>query len=208
MYCLKRILIITSLIIITLAANAQKDFSIKAYGTTADFWDKHNPAIYPGKLDETGRYLLEPGIVMSFESYSSFHELFAFEIVQGLYFDAAQQFAGFSHFGVRRKFLQIWKHSVTIGFGPTFHYWQSRDNLAGYERDESITNNYGWEYRFAWISGELEYNFYLSKKSDISVAIYNIHPTAFTLAIGYTYWITRKQSKNCNCPGYGKRYRR
>jgi len=195
---------IAAFLLISTVATAQQNLSVKAFGVTADFWDKHDPSIYPNKLDQTGRYLFEPGIELSYEVFSSFHELFSFEFVQGGYYDAVGQLAGFSHIGVRRKFLQLYKHSMTIGFGPSFHYWQNRDNVEGYVRHESVGNQNGIEYRLAWISGELEYNYFLGKKSDISLSINNIHPNALTLAVGYTYWITRKQSKNCNCPGTGK----
>lgn len=196
------------LVVFAQKTNAQQNISIKLFGVTADFWEKHDPAIYPNKLREDGRFLREPGIVLSYEIYSSFHELFAFEVLQGGYYDAVNQFAGFTHIGIRRKFLQLYKHSMTIGFGPTMHYWQSRDNVEGYVRDESVNYEFGLEYRMAWLSGELEYNYYLTKSSDISLTVNNIHPKAFTVAIGYTYWISRKQSKNCNCPGTGRSYKR
>ncbi len=184
---------------------SQNNVGLKFFGVVGDFSDNKIPEIMTTKLDESGKYLIEPGAVLSYEHFSSTDDLFSLKFYQGAFVDATGQLSGFTHLGLRRAIFQLWKHSITIGFGPTLMYQQDRSVFPQYVPDEDYQKKNEWEYRIAWLSGEFEYNYYINKKLDISLSFFPVHKMSYTFSLGLKYWFSRSSGSDCNCPGFGKK---
>jgi len=66
--------------------------------------------------------------------------------------------------------------------------------------DDGAYNIVGeWQYKLAWLSGELEYNYYLTKNSNMSISLNLIRPESVGIAIGYKYWISKKPKRKRGC---------
>lgn len=201
----KYLLIIVLVIINYSLSYSQSNISFKIISLSIQPLGSENSHIISSKLDDNGIFVIEPGVALSYESFV-LEDIVSFQFQQGIYADCASQLAGFSHLGIKWRILKKWKQSFSIGIGPTLHYRNDWSKINGY-KDEGIYDVYGnWQYRLFMISGEMEYSYYLSKKSDLSVSLIHKHTQAFTIAIGYKYWINkkvrRKKRKCISCPTF------
>lgn len=179
---------------------AQNNLNFKVSTVGIYPFDDSNSDIFVNTLDNKGKLTYEPGIMISYEDFNGLAPA-SFEIIQGLYNDCANQVAGFTHVGVRIKMLQKFKHSLSFGFGPTLFYRNDWHTIEGYNDENYYNTTGGLQYKLAWWGGEVEYDYYLSKHGDLSLSLNLIHPKAFTIGIGYRYWISRKARRGCDCPG-------
>lgn len=190
-----------------LSVSGQNNLGVKLLGLTADYSTNKQIDLLVNKLDDAGKYLMEPGAVLAYEHFSPFNDAFSLKFMQGIFFDAAGQIAGFSHLGFRLLVFQNWKHSITVGFGPTLQFRKDRSGLKDYKQEEEYDQKGSWEYRMAWLSGEFEYSYYISKKLDFTFSIFPIHRKAYVPSVGIKYWFDRSSSSDCGCSGSGKRYK-
>ena len=91
---------------------------IKLTGLSVHQGGATNANLMKYKLDDKGVFVFNPGIRLSSE-YFFYKNEGSVKIEQGLYADCANQFAGFTHIGLRGKIFQIGKHSLNGGIGPT-----------------------------------------------------------------------------------------
>jgi len=198
---MKRKGILTSILIFTLIFNilSQDNLSLKLITVTLNPLSKRNDMILVNKLDKAGNFTLEPGVLASYENFSG-DLIFSVKALQGVYFDACSKLSGFTHIELKYELFRIWKNSVNIGAGPSFHYRKTWADIDGYVDENIYTASGDWQYKIIWLSGELEYNFYLSKLGDFTCSLNFIHPRSISFAIGYKLWLSRKKrSKGCNC---------
>jgi len=148
-----------------------------------------NAQFMPYKFDAKGIFVYNPGGSLSFE-YFIFDDLLSIKLMQGLYGDCALKFLGYSHAGFRVRFFKINRFSMNIGIGPTLIYRQSWYSLNGYDISEKIM--YGspfenWEYLFIWYGGEIECNFRILERADLSVSFVPAGMDLININIGFRY---------------------
>lgn len=188
---------------------AQNAISGKLFGIGIHPVDNDNAGIYETAIDDKGTYLFEPGFIAAFENFSP-NDRMSVKINQGIHRDAAKKIAGFTHLGIRAYVVSGKRHSLCLGVGPTFYYRQSWHLLEGYVDQEIYDGNDNWQYKFSILSGEIEYNYYMAKHTDLAISLTQMQPKAFTLAVGLRYWLPVKNSRyrkrrrrgGCDCPSF------
>jgi hypothetical protein len=72
--------------------------------------------------------------------------------------------------------------------------------------DEPVYVDTGeWQHKFSWLSGEIEYNLYMNKFTDLCISLNHIQAESMGLAVGFKYWINKKPRKKrgcVSCPGF------
>jgi len=163
--------------------------------------ESENVALFKYGIDKKGLYAFEPGIILSYEYFGG-DQRTSFELSQAVFIDRAAQLAGFTHIGIRRVVFTHYRHSLCLGIGPAFYYRNNWSDLSGYVEDEGYSTEGEYQYKLVWLSGEIEYGCYISKKVDIMASLNMTHPKAFSLAVGLRYWISKKKRKACDCPSF------
>ena len=177
-------------------AKSQININIKLTTLSYQFSD-NNLDLVKQKLGGSGKLALEPGLIFSYESFATPNA--SIKVAMALYYDKASKLAGFPQILIRFRLFNAYKHSMSMGLGPAFYFRQSWSTIVGYEDDGVYTDTGDWQYKMAWLSGELEYNYYLSKNSNLSVSLNLINPESLGLAVGYKYWISKKPKRKRGC---------
>jgi len=160
---------------------------IKLTGLSVHIGGAANANLMKYKLDNKGIFVFNPGVRLSFE-YFFYKDIFSIKIEQGLYADCANQFAGFTHIGLRGKIFQIEEHSLNGGIGPTYFFRKNWYKLAGYNDDfEFFKGSPGdiWQWGFMWYGGEFEYNYKVNEMVELSTSIVPCIPPYVPLIMSY-----------------------
>lgn len=170
---------------------AQQNLSLKFFGLSLHPKGDPNAALMPRKLDPKGHLVLNLGLVGGYENYI-WKDRISVKILQSLYSDCAARLGGFSHVGLRAVVFHQGNHSISTGFGPTLVYRKNWYGLEGYENPEFFKGKPGnqWQYRFMWYGGEIEYNYTITDRFDLSVMFIPGYPKLMSLSLGTRYWIT------------------
>ncbi len=180
---------------------AQSSISVKLNTETYQLSDAQ-PDIIKMKLSDDGKIALEPGLIFSYDAYATPNA--ALHISQSFILDKASRLAGASSIMLKFRIMKYYKHSLYASFGPAIHYRQTWENIAGYKPESIYKSGSDWQYKFSWISGEIEYNYYINKMNDFSLSLIHIQAESIGLAIGFKHWISKKQRKKrgcISCPG-------
>lgn len=150
-----------------------------------------NSSLMPLKFDDKGVFVLNLGVSVGIEYFLPL-DFLSIKFIQGLYFDCIEKFAGFSHIGLRGRFLKIGTFSVNGGIGPTFIYRRSWYEVPGYDDSFSFfngTKDDTWQWRFIWYGGEIEFNNEINKSLEFSVTFIPGYPDLMNLSFGIKYKI-------------------
>ena len=180
---------------------AQTNFSIKVSTVTYQFTETQ-PELTKLKLSSDGKIAVEPGVIIAYEAYANSNT--ALKLTQIAILDKASYLAGATSAMIKFKLLKSFKHSFYVALGPTFHYRQSWADMEEYVDEPVYNSNDDWQHKFSWLSGEIEYNYYLNKVTDLSISLNHIQAESIGLAIGVKYWINKKPRKKrgcISCPG-------
>lgn len=193
--------IISNILISVNLVYSQSNISLKLSTLSYQF-SEAQPELVKIKLSSDGKLAIEPGLIFAYEAYASSNT--AIKLSQSLLLDKALRLASVSQILIKFRLAKSFKHSVYLGIGPVFHYRQSWTKFENYT-DEPVYNQSGdWQYKLSWISGEIEYNYYLSKYTDLSVSINHIQAESVGIAVGLKYWISKTPPKKrgcVSCPG-------
>ena len=177
-------------------AKSQSNVNIKLLTLSYQFND-NNTNLANRSIDEDGRLAFESGFIFAYETFAN--TTTSLKIATSFYYDKASKLAGFQQVLIRFRLFNAFKHSMSVGFGPSFNFRQTWATMDGY-KDYGIYNNNGdWQTKMSWLSGELEYNYYISKNANLSVSINLINPQSVGLAVGYKYWISKKPKRKRGC---------
>jgi len=167
--------------------NTKVTMGLKFFGLSIHPMGALNTQYMPMKFDKKGIFVLNTGITTNIE-YFVYKDFISIKFVQALYADCVRKFGGFTHLGFRGKILEIGKHSLNGGMGPTFIYRKSWYALDDY--DDRFSFFYGnpgdtWQYRFLWYGGEFEYNYVLNETFSLSTSFIPGFPDLLNLSIGF-----------------------
>jgi hypothetical protein len=160
------------------------------------------PELVRFKFDQDGKLAFDPGIAISYEAYATGNT--ALKLNQAFIYDKAAHLAGISQVMIKFRIAKSFKHSFHLGIGPVVHYRKSWADMDNYIDEPIYTTKGDWQYKLSWLSGELEYNYYLNKSTDLSVSFNHIQAESIGILVGLKYWISRKpvKKKGCvSCPG-------
>ncbi len=200
-FSLKTLSLLVLLFISSQISFSQSNIGIKAKTLTINPFGHENAYLVTGALNKTGHILFEPGVILTFEKYIR-ERTRALTIHQCGYFDAAGQPAGYTHIGFRNEFYKRWKHSFSYGIGTSLHYRKTWENFTQYQsKGDKHMSTGSMQYQWMYLTGGLEYNYFLNKKVDFSVGAFYSHPQGFSFNAGFRFWISKKilHKKSCNC---------
>lgn len=194
----KNILII--ILLIPIIANCQSNISAKLSTIVVNPFEDPNKPIYINKIDNDGLLTIEPGLQLSAEFFT--YESTSIKIIQTFSNDQINYMDFSTQLLIRVILYREKRNSLLIGFGPIIHFRQNWNTFPNYQSEGIYKQTGDLQYKFSWISGEIEYNYLINRNFDLSVSANHFHPQAFGLLIGGKYWFSRK-SRHCNtCPSY------
>jgi len=180
-------------------AVAQYNMSFAFTGFGLDFGKGYNVPIYKRNISNGKNPIFEPGLRIGFEVYAS--PATSLKAVQTFRYDVMAKLAMSTQLMLRFRVFRAYKHSVSLGVGPTCFYRQPWSKEAGYVED-GVYDNGKMQRKIAWLSTELEYNYVIGRFTDISFALTHMNPQGIGCAIGIKYWFTRKSNKCGTCPSF------
>lgn len=171
-----------------------------------------NAHLFENRLAPDGSVVAEPSVWLGFEFFLR-DDHTSFEIYQGLLSDAAARPAGFTFVGFKRRIWMIYRSSIYAELGTTFSFRENWADLAGYVEQKNYSGSGRWQNKWIYLSGGLNWYYYLTKRNDISLsAFYGHYDNTFTFMVGYRFWFSTvfKHPKPCKCPfdKYDKKYKR
>lgn len=188
-----------ALLIASLSAEAQSNISVAFTGFGFDFGKGENVAIYNHKISDGKNPIFEPGLRIGAEVYAS--PATSIKVVQTLRCDVMDRMSMSTQLMLRFRVFKVYKHSVSLGVGPTAFYRKSWSNIGSYVDDGTYEDG-TYQHKIAWLSTELEYNYIIGRFTDISFAMTHMTPKGMGFALGIKYWFTRKSNKCGTCPSF------
>lgn len=188
------------LFLLTEIATAQNSISLKIITLTAHPWAKENIALHENNIDKLGYITAEPGLILSFENFFTKSTSIRFSVAAMN--DRFNTLSGFAQVAIKYKAVKYYKHSFSIGIGPTLHYSAYKTLLPQYINDEKYSEKESGYYRISWISGLAEYNYAINKNTEFALALNHPHPKSIGLSIGLRFRLPDPNGKGCDCPGY------
>lgn len=189
--------ILSFILLISIAcfhARAQSNVSLKYFGLTMHPFGDETAYLQPYKLDNQARFVLNFGGFASYEKYV-WKEIVSVKAMQGVFTDCSGGMAGVTHIGLRINGEKD-RHRLGIGLGPTLFYREDWNRFEGYTDSGfmSRTNNQ-WlgplQYKFFWYGLEIEYDYRLGDRTDLSVGFTPGFPFVFTWSVGAKYWFSK-----------------
>ena len=181
-------------------ATAQSNISLAFTGFGFDFGKGENVRIYKRSISDGKKNpVFEPGLRFAAEVYAS--PATSIKLAQTFRYDVMERMSISTQLMLRFRVFRVYKHSVSLGVGPTAFYRRSWSNIDGYV-DEGIYEEGSWQHKIAWLSTEVEYNYIIGRFTDISFAMTHMQPKGLGFALGIKYWFTRKSNKCGTCPSF------
>ena len=180
---------------------AQNNVGFKLNTFTYQF-SEVQPELAKLKLSQNGQFAIEPGIIITYDEYASSNT--AIKISQSFILDKALHLAGASQVMIKFRIVKSFKHSLYLALGPVLHFRQTWASDETYIDEPIYNTSLDWQYKFSWISGEIEYNYYLDKYTDFSVSLNHCQAESIGIAFGIKRWINKspKKKRACvSCPG-------
>lgn len=138
--------------------------------------------LYPDKKDATGQWVQIGGLFFTADWEISPNKI-ALHAAQGLFLDCSNQFAGFTHFGIKGLYRNG-SHTVSASMGPSWFYRKSWRQLPGYEDEGLFAYNDKWQHSFYWYAGSIEYDYQLSESHSLTLNCIPGWPEVFVLSGG------------------------
>jgi len=184
---------------LSITTNGQSALNLHLTGIGLHLGNKPNYLIYENRLDESGNFVVEPLVILSYQRFLKATRN-SLQISQGLYSDAAAQMAGFTFFSFKKKIVHSFKNVISIAIGPNLSYRKDWHTINDYIEDKSFTVDGQWEYKWL-LAAEINYYYYLGKRSDFALSLhYGYEQRTVFCTIGYRFWINPLvHQKKCDC---------
>ena len=203
----KGIIVYTFIILfalINIKTYSQSNFSFRISGLNYCFTDYSINNQFQNTLNKNKKILLESGIIITYDNFIT-GDYFSLRLKQGLFLDKMNMKSGFTSIGLRRKIFSSFEHSLNIAVGPCINYRESWNKISDYDNEDNYKVSGNIEHKFLILNAELEYNYSISPKSDISFSINYNQPYTVGFSVGLRYWFNKKvrNKKKCiSCPSF------
>jgi len=190
--------------LLSLPAWSQSQTYFRAQALLVSYFPVGNPNLQFADRSITGdkSLVLQPGIDFTYNVNAT--SVLGLAANKVFFLNTGNHLSGALRLQLTAQVLKNYKHTLTLGVGPALHYRTDEPLQTVYsDTDVYTSSNTGFGYKVVWISGEVVYNYTLSKKTDISISLNHTEPQAATLSAGIRYWISKKaKGKACNCPTF------
>lgn len=195
---MKKGLVLFVLIISVLVGYSQDNITAKFFGFSFHPDGDVNADNMPTKVDKNGVLVVNLGISLGYEKFY-YKDKVSAKVVTAFYSDCGGLFSGLIHVGFRGVIFEKNNFSINGGLGPTFIYrrsWYSKfDDYVNSGFYNGNENDF-WQYKFLWYGGELEFNYKLNKRLDLSTTFIPGYPKLLSLSVGVRYRFPKRPKPN------------
>ena len=138
---------------------------------------------------------LRTGVLIGIEKYIN-SRAYSVKLRQGMFVDNHNIWNTLTQLNFRYRTYHR-KHAMSFSVGPSmFAKWNGAE-------DEQYENAGNWQYKIQWLSGEVEYAYYLNSQMRAVVSLNHIEPNVIGIGAGVKFFFKSK-AKSCNCPNFSK----
>lgn len=167
-----------------ISCNAQWFVGVKLMGVSIHTDQHANGHLYKNTIGKSKRVAFHLGLALTTEYM--FNDWFSMKVDQVAFRDCAGNFSGMSMFNLRYTQDFGKGGNGSVGMGPFFYYRKSWIPIDGYVDDGYFkeSKNKAWQTKFVWYGGELEYNYPINDRVDLSTNILPGIPVVVAVASG------------------------
>ncbi len=197
---MKKILLNIILLFIIINSYSQSSLSTRLLTLSYHPFAEQNLPLHQNTIDNNGYITLEPGLIFSYDRYIA--KNLSFRISTAIINDRYNTLAGNSQIILKYKILKYYKHSLYIGFGPAVFYETEKSTIENWVNEDNYKLANNTLYKFGWLSGMIEYNYYISKHLDFALTLNHTHSKSFAISAGVRFDLPDPDGKGCDCPSF------
>ncbi len=179
----------------------QTTITVKYFGLTIHPTGDPTAALQPHKLDRNAHFVANFGGFVGVEHFV-YKDYISVKLIQGLFTDCSGGWCSVTHIGGRLLLYKKPKHRIYFGIGPAYMLRNSWTRFgpayqaSGFFRVDS-TQLFGVvQHRFLPVSFELEYDWVVSLKNQVSFSFTPGVPLACIFSIGWKHWFSVRDYEN------------
>lgn len=176
----------------------QVSIGIKVMGLTFHPKPSPHPQLYPNGWDAKGKWVQIGGLFITAE-WEMVPNRLALHAAQGLMLDCSNQFAGFSHIGVKGLYRQG-RHTLGASMGPSWFYRKTWLDIPGYVDEGLFAYNTNWQHSFYWYAGSIEYDYRISPTHSLSANLIPGWPEVMVFSGGVKHHFSPAPSGQLTSP--------
>ncbi|NPA68174.1 MAG: hypothetical protein GXO50_06155 [Chlorobi bacterium] len=181
------------------AAFSQSGLSAELLTVSTHPFAGQNLSLHMHKIDKNGYITFEPGIIISYNRHIK--KRISIKISTAALKDRFDTFAGYGTAMLKYKILKYYKHSVYAGAGLSVFYETDKSYIEDWINEDNYKLSGNTLYKIS-ISGFLEYNYRINKKTDLVLSINHTHLKSFALGTGIRIKLPNPGGKGCDCPSF------
>lgn len=174
---------------------AQSNISLEFVGFTIHPAGDPTAHLQPNKLDKNARFVVNYGGLLTYEKYI-IGDVIALKGMTALVADCSAGWASITHIGVKGLVIRKPKHRLGLGLGPAFMVRESWSRFEDYQSSGFLKEGNSKllgpvQYKFFPIAAEIEYEYSLTDRCDLSFSLTPGLPMAITFAAGIKFWFNK-----------------
>ncbi|MCF6366258.1 MAG: hypothetical protein L3J35_08660 [Bacteroidales bacterium] len=180
--------------------SAQSSFSAGLLTVSTHPFAEQNLPLHQNSFDNKGYVTFEPGIIMSYDRFLI--KNLSFRATTAVMNDRFNLLSGYSQVLLRYKLFKHFKHSLYFGVGSAIFYDTDKTSIENFVNEDNYIIGKNAMYKIGWLSGMVEYNYYLSKKVDLAITLNHSHSRSLAISFGVRIDIPDPNGKGCDCPSF------
>ncbi len=179
---------------------SQSSLSVRLLTVSTHPFAKQNLSLHQNTIDNAGYVTFEPGLIISYDRYLA--KNLSVRLSTSVMNDRYNTLAGYSQIMLKYKVLKYYKHSLYIGFGPSVFYETGKSGIENWVNEDNYKTANHTLYKFGWLSGMVEYNYYLNKHLDFALTLNHTHSKSLAISAGVRFDLPDPNGKGCDCPSF------
>lgn len=175
-------------------SNGQSNLNIKLNTFAYNLAEPLNSGDMKLALNNKGSIVFQPAINLSVEAFM-YQKVLSFRLNQSFVLNPYLNLDGVSGISAHLRVYGKWKTAINVGIGGAMAYPLLINNA-----DVGEVNN------APFITGLVEYNRFINKRTDLSIALAHAYSNHVSIAVGLRFWISKdiKIRRKCStCPDFG-----
>ncbi len=177
-----------------IVSNGQSNLNIKLNTFAYNLAEPLNSGDMKLALNNKGSIVFQPAINLSVEAFM-YQKVLSFRLHQSFVLNPYLNLDGVSGISAHLRVYGKWKTAINVGIGGAMAYPLLVNNA-----DVGEVNN------APFITGLVEYNRFINKRTDLSIALAHAYSNHVSIAVGLRFWISKdiKIRRKCStCPDFG-----
>ncbi len=181
-------------VLYVMISNGQSNLNIKLNTFAYNLAEPLNSGDMKLALNNKGSIVFQPAINLSVEAFM-YQKVLSFRLNQSFVLNPYLNLDGVSGISAHLRVYGKWKTAINVGIGGAMAYPLLINNA-----DVGEVNN------APFITGLVEYNRFINKRTDLSIALAHAYSNHVSIAVGLRFWISKdiKIRRKCStCPDFG-----